>query len=138
MIPIVFINCRKHPFLRKIMDLSKLYETRTRNMLGKLIGQRVLLCETGTGMNLVRCSAVIESIVSVRSRKDWEVYREAACIPAGSDYDWTTDTKVKWLYKLTDVQPVQIPFTPPEDVRHGRTWMEFHPDSCPGHLKECL
>lgn len=129
MIPIVFINCRRHPFLKKIMDLSKIYETRTRNMLGRLLGERVLLCETGTGMNLVRCSAVISEVIACRSQWEWiHYYRQPSCIVPGSGYDWQPGTKVKWLYKLTDVRPVRIPFTPPEDIRHGRTWMEFHPE----------
>jgi len=125
MIPIIFINCSRFPFIRKIMRFLKLYETRTRNMLGSFLGQRVLLAETGHGRPLVKCSAVISEVIAIRSREEWNKYRKACAIPARSQYDWKPWTKVKWLYRLTDVQPVD-PFVPPEDVRHGRTWMECH------------
>ena len=139
MIPIIWVNCSRHPFLKQIADRSKVYETRTRNMLGRFLGERVLFCETGTGMNLVRCSAVISEIVEVRSQWEWiQHYRKPSCIVPFSEYDWQPGTKVKWLYKLTDVRPVLVPFTPPEERRHGRVWMEFHPDKIGIDLSENL
>lgn len=126
MTPVVFVNCSRFPFLRKIMDRSKPFETRTRNMLGRFLGERVLFAETGHGRPVVRCSAVIAEIIEVYTREAWNRYREAACIPAGSQYDWQPGTRKKVLYRLEDVQPVS-PFTPPEGVRHGRVWMEYLP-----------
>ena len=128
MIPIVFINCSRFPFIAWIMQHLKLYETRTRNTLGSLIGQRVYLAETGKGHPVIRCSAVISSVIECRSQWAWiHWYRHCSKIKPGSQYDWKPETKVKWLYELTDVQEV-APFTPPKDVRHGRVWMEYHPD----------
>lgn len=125
MASIVFINCKKFPFVTEIMDYLKQYETRTRNTLGRFLGERILIAETGKGRPLVRCSAVIDEIISVRSREEWERYLEQTLVPVGSSYDWQPDTKVKWLYHMTDIHPVE-PFIPAEGRRHGRVWMEYN------------
>lgn len=124
MIPIVFINCRRYPFVYWIIRSEKVFETRTRNTLGKLIGERVLIAETGNGESIVRCSAVIDEIISVHTQEEWEKLRSQTRIEIGSAYDWKPETKVKWLYRLSDVKPVK-PFHPQEGIRHGRVWMEY-------------
>ena len=127
MMPIVFINCSKYPFIDEIMNGSKKFETRTRDTLSRFWGERVLIAETGKGHSLVRCSAVIGPTYMVTDRKDWDDrFRKDACIIPGSSYDWNTETKVKYLYKLVDVRPVSVPFTPAEGKRHGRVWMEYN------------
>lgn len=128
MIPAIFINCRRYPFIRKIMGFDKLYETRTRNSMKKLmeshLGERFLLVETGNGDPVVRCSAVIDHVIAVYTEEEWKKYSEHT-MTAGTDYDWKPDTKVKWLYHLKDVQPVN-PFTLPRSCRrHGRIWAEY-------------
>lgn len=124
MIPVVFINCRRFPFVRQIMSFDKPIETRTRNMLRAVVGRPVLVAETGNGRPVVQCMAVFGQPLAVRSREEWERYRALACIPSGSAYDWQPDTKVKYLYPVTYVRQVTS-FTPPEGIRHGRVWMEF-------------
>lgn len=128
MIPAIFINCRRYPFIRKIMDFDKLYETRTRNSMKKLmesyLGERILLVETGNGDPIVRCSAVIDHVIAVYTEEEWKKYSKYT-MTAGTDYDWKPDTKVKWLYHLSDVQPVD-PFTLPSSCRrHGYVWAEY-------------
>ena len=123
---VVFINCRRHPFLDMFMREQdrKTHETRTRNTLRALIGQRVFFAETGHGRRpLCRCSGVIGEPLVIRSREDWDRARSLHQIPPGSPYDWQPGTKVKYLYPIIDVHPVP-PFTPPEGIRHGRVWME--------------
>lgn len=127
MIPVVFINCSRYPFLSRIMYRTKRYETRTRNMLRALIGQRVILAETGRrGRPVARCMATINEPIVARSRSEWNLYRVAAGIEPDSQYDWQNSTKAKYLYPLTDVEPLH-PFPVPEGVRHGRVWMEYEP-----------
>ena len=126
MIPVVFINCRRYPFIGLIRLQLKLYETRTRNTLAALVGQRVILAETGRGRPLAGCMATIGAPIVARSRSVWESLRRSACIDAGSSYDWQQDTKVKYLYPLLDVQPI-MSFRVPEGPRHGRVWMEYTP-----------
>lgn len=125
MTPVIFINCTVEPYVDDIMGKLKLYETRTRNTLGRFIGERVLFAETGRGRPLVKCSAVIDQVISVHTREAWEEYLQYTWIPVGSAHDWQPDTKVKWLYHLTDVKPV-VPFRlGPDCRRHGRVWAEL-------------
>ena len=129
MTPVLFINCKRQPFVDEIIARLKTDETRTRNTLKSLLnwalGERILIAETGHGDPLVRCSAVIDRITAIYTREEWEKYRNATQIHVGSEYDWKPDTKVKWLYHLSDVQPVK-PFRIPKSCRrHGRVWAEY-------------
>ena len=126
MIPVVFINCSKYPFLVWIMEGLKIYETRTRNTLKQLVGQTVYLAETGRGKPVIKCYAKITEVYEVRTRKEYNSLRALTRIVRGSDYDWKRETKVKYFYKLENVQPVPE-FIPPEGIRHGRVWMEYNP-----------
>lgn len=126
MMPIVFINCKTQPFVRQILNRTKIYETRNRNILKRFLGERILIAETGTGSKpVVKGSAIISEIIEVFSRDAWEVTRLDAMIGIGTQYDWKPDTKKKVLYRLTDVRPCE-PFVPDEDRRHGRVWMEYN------------
>ena len=125
MTPVIFINCKTFPFIWHIMTGTKKYETRTRNMLRRFLGDRVLLAETGHGKPVVRCSVKIDRIVEVFTEDAWLPYIMDADISNGSKYDWQPDTKKKVLYHLTDVRPVE-PFTLPDACRrHGRVWAEY-------------
>lgn len=125
MIPVVWINSRSVPYVDKIINLSKIYETRSINSLRSLVGKRVLICETGKGKSMVRCSARIVNAFPVRSAYEWDMFREYTCVPVGSKYDWQPDTKVKWLYELDSILIESVPFHPAEGKRHGRVWMEY-------------
>lgn len=125
MAPVVFINCSRFPFVDQIMSGMKLYETRTRDTLHRFLGDRILIAETGHGKPIIRAVATVHCIITVYTRSQWEVYREDACIPLGSSYDWHDGTRKKVLYELTDVKPV-APFRLPDDsYRHGRVWAEL-------------
>ena len=124
MMPVVFVNCKDTPFVDLIICGRKQFETRTKNTLGKLVGKRVLIAETGCGKPVVRCSAVISYAIPVNSQHSWEMHRRRCGISSGSKYNWKPDTKVKWLYRLCGVVAC-YPFTPPEGIRHGRAWMEY-------------
>ena len=128
MTPVIFINCSRYPFIDWIMSGAKRYETRTKNTMKTLmncyLGKRFLLAETGYMDPLVRCSAVIDEVIAVYTREEWEKYCDD-CMITGTDYDWQPDTKVKWLYHLADVKPVD-PFRLPKSCRrHGRVWAEY-------------
>ena len=126
MIPVVFINCKSVPFIDEIIKGSKIYETRSRNTLRSLVGKRVMLCETGKGKSLVRCSARIVNAFPVLSFREWDTFRDNTCVPFDSTYDWKPGTKIKWLYELSDVIIESVPFHPTEGIRHGRVWMEYN------------
>lgn len=122
-VPVVFINCSRHPFLDQIIRRRKLDETRTRNTLRALVGLRVYLAETGRGPSMCRCSAVIGAPLVAHSRKEWNALRARHRVPRGSAYDWKPWTKVKYLYPILDVIKC-TPFHPQEGIRHGLVWME--------------
>lgn len=125
MTPVIFINCTVEPYVDDIMCHLKQYETRTRNTLGRFIGERILLAETGHGRPLVKCSAVIDEIISVTTKEQWDEYLELTWIPVGSRHDWQPDTKIKYLYHLSNVTPVVQFRLGPDCRRHGRVWAEL-------------
>ena len=125
MTPVIFINCDIEPYVNDIMGRLKTFETRNKNTLGRFIGERVLFAETGKGRPLVKCSAVIDQVVSVTTKEQWDEYMQYTWIPVGSKHDWQPDTKIKWLYHLSDVKTV-VPFRIGTDCkRHGRIWAEL-------------
>lgn len=121
--PVLFINCHSVPFVDSIIQLSKLFETRTRNTLKNLVGKRVYIAETGRGKPVCRCTAIIGQPIRTEFREEWNQYRNQLGIPEGSAYDCADTTKVKYLYPLFDVRAC-VPFSPEEGKRHGRVWME--------------
>ena len=124
MTPIVFINCKEVPFIDQIIAGQKSWETRNRNTLGRLVGKRVFLAETGNGNPVVRCEAEICKPIKIINPGIWDELRETTCIPVGSKYDWQPDTAHKVIYFVRKVKRVRR-FTPPEGIRHGRVWMEY-------------
>ena len=133
MTPVIFINSKDCPFVDLIMDGRKTYETRTRNTLRSLLqwslGERILIAETGHGAPVIRCSAVIDHFGAVYTEDRWNDLRKVHCVPVGSSYDWKPDTKVKWLYHLTDVRPVDQFQLPQSCRRHGRVWAEYREEA---------
>lgn len=126
MIPVLFINCKSAPFIDDIIKGNKIFETRSINSLRSLVGKRVLICQTGKGKSLVRCSARIVNAFPVSSFHEWDMFREYTRVRSDSPYEWKPDTKKKWLYELSSVIIESVPFHPAEGVRHGRVWMEYN------------
>ena len=121
---VVWINSSSAPFMDDIGALLKRLETRNRNMLGFLVGQRVILAESKNGQRLARYSVVIRSARQVFSRKEWDALRPLHRVPVGNQYDWKPGTKVKYLYELSDLRRIR-PFRVPEGVPRGRTGTEI-------------
>lgn len=123
MIPGIFINCTRAPFIALILLHLKRDETRTRDMLGALAGRRVALIETGGPAPIVRGYATIGP--ARRVSYDDTRARDAAYI-MGTPYDIKPDgTKV--FYRLTNVRPCRPYALPADHVNHGRAWTEFNP-----------
>ena len=126
MIPVVGINSASAPFMADIGDLLKRLETRSRNMLRSLVGQRVILAETQQGGYLAMYTAVIRSARPVRSYDEWDALRPLHRVPVGNPFDWKEGDRVRWVYELSSLRRLR-PFLVPEGRRHGRTWMEYDP-----------
>lgn len=122
---IVFINCSSHDFIGDIIAGKKLFETRTKDTLHCLVGKRVYLCETGKGKRLVRCTAIIKEVITVKDEHTWNMYRDSLSIEPSSEYDWKEGTKVKYLYRLESVVSCFKPFKPVEGTMHGYVFMDY-------------
>lgn len=118
--PGIFINDDLFPFTLWILRGLKVWETRTRNMLGSLIGNRVAIISTSRKRKpLVVGYATISEARHV-PREDFEIYRGASMIVKGSKYD--CNDRGKWLYRMSNVEKCE-PFPLPDNIiRHGRSW----------------
>lgn len=126
MVPGIFINCSRFPFIDHIISYNKIYETRSRDTLSRFVGKRVYLVQTGKGKPVVRCSCVIRKAFPLENAFAWNMFRRCTMILPGSPFDWKPDTRRKWLYWLTDIQPVSVPVPVlASAVRHGRIWVEI-------------
>lgn len=135
MIPVVFINGKDISYVDLIIQGKKRYETRSRNMLGALVGRRVLIAETGKGKPRIRCSAVIEDASKIDFLYNWELIRGVTCVPEGSAHDWDYQHPGKWIYELADVREVfDMPWK--EGKRHGITWMEYEDEDLDGSKED--
>lgn len=99
----------------------KTIETRSRNMLRQLVGERVAVVRTRRNKN-----PMVVGYVTIKSGLWYgngllEYVRDKTLIPVGSKYDKQNG----WGYHLEDPAAC-IPYPLPVDaVRHGRSWCEF-------------
>ena len=117
----IFINCKALPFIDYILIGAKLYETRSRNMLGRLLGERVALIETGKGRAIIRGYATIDHYTvlyhdSIEARKSAWIFGTHYDIPDGGE---------KVFYHLKDATPCEPYGLPAERINHGRAYTEF-------------
>lgn len=110
-------------YAQAIVEGRKPIETRSRNMLRQLIGERVAVIRTRRGKAPVVVGYATISSADFKTAAELEEIRNLTLIPEGSQYD--CKGKGKWCYSMTDAHPC-IPFSLPADAtRHGRSWCEF-------------
>jgi hypothetical protein len=117
----IFVNENEAPFANWIVQGWKTIETRSRNMLKPLVGERVAIVRTKRGEK-----PVVIGVVKITDsfRDDVRFFREDTMIPVGSKYD----TGMRWMYVLEDPAPISPDswYPLPENaVRHGRSWCEW-------------
>lgn len=106
---------------------SKTIETRRRDMLSALVGQRVAIVKTHRDV-IPFCGPVVVGYVTITRKmfcsvEDFQKYFKQHLVLPGSSYDATG--RGKWLYFCEDAQTCK-PFPLPKDaIRHGRSWCEF-------------
>ena len=97
-------------------------ETRSRNMLKNLVGERVAVVRTHrkTGPMVV---GYVTISLAVFHKAEWlDENRDLTLIPKGSKYD---TQQGRWCYWLRLPQRCK-PYPLPKDaVRHGRSWCEW-------------
>ncbi len=111
------------PYARAIVQAYKPLETRGKNMLSALVGERVAVVETGRGKK-----PMVVGYVTVTKAERlgvfWlDTHRNLTLIPEGSRYD--SHGKCKWGYWLSDPEECEPYPLPSSAVRHGRSWCEF-------------
>ena len=122
----MFINKLTHagiPYADAIAAGIKPVETRSRDMLRRLMGERVAIVKTVRGKR----PAVVGFCDIVRADfcplSAWDRVRDIALIPPGSAFD--CKGRGKWCYWIENAERVK-PYPLPENaVRHGRSWCEF-------------
>ena len=112
------------PYAELIVRGLKKFETRNRDMLSALVGERVAIIRTRRGKK-----PMVVGFATIRysffcSADKFESYRDVTLIPENSSYD--CHGKGKWLYSMDDPyrceQPIELPSSA---IRHGRSWCEF-------------
>lgn len=117
----MFVNENEYPYAQEIALRLKTIETRSKNMLSALVGERVAIVRTGAN-----CYPMVIGHVDVvrASRMNWvflDHNRDKTRIPKGSKYD----TPIRWCYFLENAKPCKPYPLPVSAVRHGRSWCEF-------------
>ena len=118
-----FCNGRRDPFPKWIVQRWKTIETRQKNMLSALVGERVAIVETGSrpGPMVIGYVDIVGSFFC--SSTDFDKYRRETMIPAGSSFDCKGSGK--WFYQLANAEPCEPFPLPSSAIRHGRSWCEF-------------
>ena len=118
-----FCNGRKVPFPAWMRIGLKTMETRKRNMLSALVGERVAIVETGTHKvpMVVGHADMVGSFFCPAEK--FYLYRDQHMVPAGSQFD--CNGKGKWCYILENAKPCTPYPLPSSAIRHGRSWCEF-------------
>ena len=110
-------------YVKEIMVGFKTIETRSKNMLRSLVGERVAVVSTGRGRKPMVVGTVCISDVKWIPAHLWDMYREDTLIPRGSKYD--NNGSGKWGYILEGPQECEPYPLPANAIRHGRSWCEF-------------
>ena len=101
----------------------KTIETRSRNMLSALVGERVAIIRTHRHSNPIVLGYATISGSSFCKAADFQRFWTEHLVPVGSQYDATD--KGKWFYHMTDAERCTPYPLPSSAVRHGRSWCEW-------------
>ena len=124
----MFVNDDDLPYTRLIVIGQKVIETRTKNTLLPLVGERVAIVRTHSGSKptVVGYATVQEyyfcPVIMLNS------FRDLTLVPKGSTYDKLgkrNGKQGKWFYELKDAEPCEPYPLPSSAIRHGRSWCEF-------------
>lgn len=112
------------PYAFAITAGYKTIETRNRNMLSALVGERVAVVRTRNGKNPLVVGYVDIVSASFCKAEDFRKHYSEHLVPEGNKYD--CNGRGKWFYHLANPEFLHYPYPLPENtVRHGRSWCEF-------------
>lgn len=111
------------PYADAIVDGYKAVETRNRNMLKDLVGERVAVIRTRRGKNPTVVGYVDIGDAYFCPAAVFDQHRDLTLVPSGSRYD--VNGRGKWLYDLWNAERCEPYPLPSDAVRHGRSWCEW-------------
>lgn len=95
------INDRDSPFTDYILNGDKIIETREKNTLRSLVGQRIGIIRTGKGKATLVGYVTISRIIKYETEKEFRFDEKLHMVKKGSKYD-IKKGGVKYGYVLTD------------------------------------
>lgn len=110
-------------YAQAIVSGYKDIETRKKNMLKNLVGQRVAVVCTHRGKNPVVLGYVDIVESSFCKAEDFDKYFNRHGVPNNCGY-YCNGTG-KWFYYLANAEKCEAYPLPANAVRHGRSWCEF-------------
>lgn len=118
-------DTKQEPYAEQIANVLKLIETRKRDMLRSMIGQRVLIIRTRSGHRPEVIGSVLVEGKAHCSSEWLNDHRHMTQIPEGSKYD--SDVAGKWCYFLSGAKklPDPIPLDSLNVIRKTRSWAEI-------------
>ena len=116
-----FCNENEFPYAQKIAFGEKTIETRSRDMLSALVGERVAIVATHSGGYPMVIGYVDVCSKALLIYSELEKFRDKTLIPRGSKFD----TPARWCYFLMNAKPCKPYPLPFSAIRHGRSWCEF-------------
>ena len=124
----MFVNEDGVKYAQLIVSGKKLIETRTRNMLLPLVGERVAIVSTRKGHKPMVVGYANVQNYAFCPVTMLDMWRNETMIPKGDTYDnlgWRDGRQGKWFYELYNAEPCEPFPLPSSAVRHGRSWCEF-------------
>ena len=125
MIGIFVHSTRKEPYAELIVDGLKSIETRTRDMLGRFIGQRVQIIKTASGKAPVIIGEATIANGVYFSKWVLDGLRNSTKIPVGSKYDCAGDGKWCYLMRRPKRYETPIPLSQKTILHRTRTFAEM-------------
>lgn len=111
------------PYAYAITAGIKTIETRSRNMLRQLVGERVEIIRTGKGPATIVGRATITGAFFC-PLDQFDALRDQHLIPPGSCFDATG--RGKWCYEMADAETCEPYPLPASALRHGMSWAEWN------------
>lgn len=120
----IYINENEVPYAQMIAHGHKVYETRTKNMLGKLTGERVALVRTHRNSKPYIVGYATISDAFHATQAECYLLRREIAVPSWSKH--YSDERGKWLYRMENPETDDSLTPLPENIiRHGRSYCEF-------------
>ena len=109
-------------YANAIVDGVKKIETRSRNVLKPLVGERIAIVRTRQGKYTMIIGYATITRATLQSYEWLNKNRHLTLIPEGSKYDHSPARWCYWMESAHRCKPYPLP---KDTVRHGRSWCEF-------------